>query len=71
MAYMWVIGDCINCGTMINFNPNHVPSLIIDGVREPLCEKCFDRWNEIHRISKDYGPVPLHPNAYKPEEVSY
>ena len=69
MAFMFVIGGCINCGVMITFNPSRVPSIRVNGVREPLCVTCHARWNEIHRSSKGLEPVAIHPEAFEPEEV--
>lgn len=66
MGAMFVIGDCVACKSLITFNPDHVPSLRVNGVREPLCKACFDRWNELHRVSKGLPPEPLHPEAYSP-----
>jgi len=69
MGYMFVMGECISCGVMMRFNPTHVPSLRVNGVREPICAECHGKWNEIHRTSKGLEPVKIHPDAYKPEEV--
>lgn len=66
-GYMFCMGSCINCKRTITFNPNKVPSIRVAGEREPLCEACFAKWNEIHRTSKGLDPVPLHPDAYEPE----
>lgn len=67
MGYVIVYGQCVNCGRMIAFNPNKVPSLVIEGQREPLCAVCFAKWNEVHRTSKGLDPIPLQPDAYEPE----
>jgi len=60
---------CVSCKAFISINPNHCPSIRIDGEKQPLCRDCFDRWNEIHRTSKGLEPVPLHPEAYNPVEI--
>jgi len=65
---MFCIAGCVSCGQMISFAPSRVPSIRVEGRREPLCRGCFDRWNEIHRVSKGLPPVPLQPGAYAPEE---
>ena len=49
----------------MNFNPVRVPSLMVNGRREPICEACFNRWNEIHRTSKGLAPQLLAPDAYR------
>ena len=69
MGYMFAIGECINCGVVLSFNPEKVPSVRINGKREPLCSLCHGKWNEIHRVSEGLEPVPIHPEAYEPEEV--
>lgn len=61
-------GACCACGTPIVFNPHRVPSIRINGEKEPLCRSCFAQWNEIHRISKGLDPVPLDPEAYDPAQ---
>lgn len=69
MSYMFVMGSCAACNNPISFNPERVPSIRIEGVREPLCKTCFHRWNEIHRTAKGMEPIPLNPDAYEPVEV--
>ena len=66
MGYAMMIGRCINCGNRITFNPAKVPSIRHPktGDKEPLCEACFNKWNEIHRTSKGLAPIPLQPDAY-------
>lgn len=48
MGYALVIGFCIACKRKIGFNPHKVPSLMVNGHREPLCESCANRWNQLH-----------------------
>jgi len=59
-----LICHCINCGTPMTCNPVKVPSITVNGSREPLCEVCFNKWNVIHRTSKGLPPVALDPEAY-------
>lgn len=66
MGYCYCVGFCIACKTPITFNPVRVPSLVVNGQREPLCERCFNRWNELHRTSKGLPPEPLLEGAYEP-----
>lgn len=70
MAFMYALGSCCACGARIAFNPNKVPSLRVNGVREPICRACFEQWNQIHRTGKGLDPIPLQPDAYEPEPVS-
>lgn len=72
-GYAYCIGSCINCRIPLTFNPERVPSIRVNGSREPLCRECFNRWNDIHRTSKGLAPEVLHPAAYEPcpeEELS-
>lgn len=59
-----VLGYCVGCKSRISFNPVHVPSLRINGEKQPLCPACHAKWNEIHRTSKGLPAIPLHPDAY-------
>jgi hypothetical protein len=70
VAYMFVVGSCVGCQALITFNPSLVPSLRVNGQREPLCPRCHARWNEIHRTSKGLPPLEAHPEAWEPEEVA-
>jgi len=70
MGYAFIITTCISCKATFTGNPNRVPSIRVNGNREPICRNCFDRWNEIHRISKGLEPQPLHPDAYEAVEES-
>lgn len=40
-GYMFVIGSCCCCGTVMTFNPMKVPSITIEGTREPVCAECI------------------------------
>ncbi len=68
MGFMAVLGYCFACHCPISFNPNRVPSLLVDGERQAICSLCHAQWNEIHRTSKGLDPIPLDPEAYAPEE---
>lgn len=57
-------GLCVSCGDEIVFDPELVPSLVVDDVRHPICINCFNRWNDIHRTANGLEPVPLHPAAF-------
>jgi hypothetical protein len=40
-GYVLAYGACIHCGTMMTFNPHYVPSIRVQGTKEPLCRGCF------------------------------
>lgn len=69
-GFVWCIGNCVACGVPIQYNPNRVPSITVNGSRQALCKSCFARWNQIHRTSKGLEPVPLDPQAYEPAPES-
>lgn len=68
MGYMYVIGNCVGCGILFTFNAELVPSIPIDGVREPICRDCVARANP-RRIANGLKPIWIHPDAYEPQEV--
>jgi len=68
MGYVMLTANCCNCQRFFMSNPDFVPSIRINGVKEPLCRDCFDKWNELHRTSKGLEPVELNPEAYSPLE---
>jgi hypothetical protein len=64
MGYVMIVGTCIGCKGVFGFNPVHVPSVRIDGKREPICKACVDRVNPIRKMHGVPEIVP-HPEAYK------
>jgi hypothetical protein len=65
MGFVYLHCFCIACKAPLACNPVKVPSLVVNGQREPLCRSCFARWNELHRTSKGLDPIPLEPDAYE------
>ena len=66
-GYMLGMGYCCGCGNRITFNPMKVPSLRVNGSREPVCIVCFNKVNE-NRRKAGLSPNVLHPDAYEPRE---
>jgi hypothetical protein len=66
-GFMFMIGECINCNRQFTFAPSKVPSLRVNGVKEPLCRACFYHWNEIQRAQKGLPLMPVPDGAYEPE----
>jgi hypothetical protein len=54
---------------LFSYNPDKVPSLRVNGVREPVCKGCVERVNPV-RIAKWLDPIVPLPGAYEPEEVA-
>ncbi len=69
VGYMVAISACAVCGQLISYNPDRVPSIRVNGVREPVCRNCIERANEI-RKTKGLDPIRILPGAYDAEEVS-
>lgn len=62
-------GQCIGCRCLFSFNPVRVPSITVDGTREPLCKGCFERVNR-ERQARGLPAFPLAADAYEPVEES-
>ena len=65
MGYCFVMGDCYACRKTIIFNPNHVPSVRINGNREPICQSCVKKANVL-RGQQNLPQIQILPDAYKP-----
>jgi hypothetical protein len=65
MGYMIVMGPCLVCRHTFSYNPDHVPSLRVEGRREPICRDCMDEANRI-RVKQGNPPHRIHPEAYEP-----
>jgi len=63
MGYVSVIAPCIRCGQPFMFSPTKVPSIVIDGTREPLCASCVVAINEV-RVGLGHDPIVPSPDAY-------
>ncbi len=66
MGYMLLYATCCNCKQPMTCNPDLVPSLMIDGKKEPLCEPCTLKWEKIHGKTNT-----IKPGAYEAQEVDY
>jgi hypothetical protein len=65
MGYVYATSECFGCKKVFNYNPVKVPSIRIDGVREPVCAACIERANP-RRIANGLEPVVPLPGAYDP-----
>lgn len=63
MGYILAMGTCYNCGEVFSFNPDKVPSLRVEGVRQPICKTCIDTANII-RKEKGLPPLTYAADAY-------
>jgi len=64
MMYAMGYGQCYSCGRPFSFNPVRVPSIRINGSREPICRSCVEVANP-KRIKNGLQPIVLHPDAYE------
>jgi hypothetical protein len=67
MGYAIALGPCVGCGRVFGFNPHRVPSVIVNGEREPICRDCVERSNPA-RIANGLEPIAILPDAYEPLE---
>jgi hypothetical protein len=64
MGYTLAVGSCINCGRFFAFNPVKVPSIRVNGEREPICKLCILEANPL-REQKGLAPITYEPDAYE------
>jgi len=64
VGYVFVIGNCINCKRQFTFSPSKVPSIRVNGIREPVCKTCILQAN-ILRKEKGMDPFSITEGAYE------
>lgn len=69
MGYVFFTSPCARCGRLFSYNPVRVPSVTIDGRREPVCQGCVDDVNP-RRIANGLAPIEPLPGAYEPADES-
>jgi hypothetical protein len=69
-GFMFCVGACISCGSVFSFNPDRVPSSsALTGVREPICQDCMARINQV-RAGNGLPAFEILPDAYEPVECA-
>jgi hypothetical protein len=63
MGYALCTSACFGCNRIFNYNPMRVPSIPINGSREPICEACVTRVNPL-RKKNGLPPIVPAPDAY-------
>ena len=63
---VFVLGECIGCRRLFSFSPSRVPSIPINGTREPVCRDCVERVNP-RRLANGLDPIVPLPGAYDPD----
>lgn len=69
MGYVFATSPCIGCGRIFSYNPVRVPSLTVNGEREPVCLGCVERANP-RRLANGLPPIVPLPGAYEPADES-
>ena len=69
MGYAYCTSVCFGCKRLFSYNPMRVPSIPIDGVREPICLACVNVVNP-RRVANGLEPIVPHPDAYEPCDES-
>jgi hypothetical protein len=64
-GYVVCFAPCLVCKQVFGFNPNAVPSLTVDGERQPICLQCMTAGNA-RRVAMGLEPHPIRPDAYEP-----
>lgn len=65
MGYALGMSACYGCKRIFCYNPNRVPTIPINGSREPVCRTCIERANP-ERIKRGLEPIVPLPDAYEP-----
>lgn len=64
-AYAYMMAPCCLCNQAFSFNPHKVPSLMVQGRREPVCLPCHTSGNAQRKAAGvPIWPEPL-PGAYE------
>jgi len=69
MGFVLCTGCCAACGRLFTFNPVRVPSMRINGVREPICEPCIRAANA-DRVKAGLEPFHVPGDAYQAVDES-
>ena len=69
MGYVFAMSPCFACGRVFSYNPHKVPSIRIQGVKQPVCRACVERVNPM-RTANGMPEIVPDPEAYEmiPEE---
>ena len=65
---MFAVAACVGCHRLFSFNPERVPSILLNGVREPVCQTCVETANPL-RIQNGLEPIQPLPGAYDSAEA--
>lgn len=63
-GFAFALSPCAGCGKPFTYNPLRVPSVVVNGSREPICFDCVQRANPV-RIANGLEPIVPLPDAYE------
>lgn len=55
---------CFGCKKLFSYNPVRVPSITVNGTREPICQTCVEAANPM-RIANGLEPIVPLLDAYE------
>jgi hypothetical protein len=64
-GFVMVVGTCCACNKPCSFNPHFVPSIPVEGIKQPVCQDCIINGNR-ERVKLGLKPHFVHPQAYEP-----
>ena len=67
MGYVLAFSSCLVCKQVFGYNPSRVPSVRVEGKREPVCKSCIERANPL-RKARGLPEIIPHPDAYEPQD---
>jgi len=67
MGYVLAMSECFCCKQVFGYNPNKVPSIRVQGVRQPICKSCIEQANPLRKQHGLPELIPL-PGAYEAED---
>jgi hypothetical protein len=60
---MRVMGVCACCAAIVSFDPDRVPTIKINGQKQPLCESCVGEANARRNLLK-LQPIVIPEGTY-------
>lgn len=69
MGFVTAYSPCAGCRVPFHYSPTRVPSIVINGSREPVCRHCVEAANP-RRVANGLEPIVPLPGAYEPDDES-
>ena len=68
-GFVMATSPCVGCGRIFCYSPTKVPSVRVNGSREPICAGCVASANP-QRIANGLEPIQIVPGAYDADDES-